>query len=52
MPYIIRKVRGYECYMVINEENGKIHSKCTTREKAKSQIRLLNAIEHGWKRGW
>ncbi len=49
MPYIIRKVRNMECYAVKNIENGKIHSKCTTLEKAKKQLRLLNAIHTGWK---
>jgi predicted nucleotidyltransferase len=28
--------------------NG-VHSKQTTEEKADAQIRLLNAVEHGWK---
>ena len=26
-----------------------VHAKSTTKEKAKSQQRLLNAIDHGWK---
>jgi hypothetical protein len=49
MPYVIRKVRNKNCYSVKNIESGKIHAKCATKEKAKKQIRLLNAIEHGWK---
>jgi hypothetical protein len=25
-----------------------VHAKNTTKEKAESQVRLLNAIDHGW----
>jgi len=46
--YAIRKVRNKECYKVININTGTIHSKCTTRVKAQSQVKLLNAIEHGY----
>ena len=28
--------------------NG-VHAKGTTKEKADSQARLLNAVDHGWK---
>jgi hypothetical protein len=49
MPYVIRKVRNKNCYSVKNIESGKVHAKCATKEKAKKQIQLLNAIEHGWK---
>jgi len=34
-------------YMV-RTPNG-VHAKGTTLEKAKSQQRLLNAVDHGWK---
>lgn len=48
MPYKVQK-RG-ECYRVINEETGKKHSKCTTEEKAKKQLRILRGVESGkWK---
>jgi hypothetical protein len=50
MPYIIRKVRNQDCYQLKNKISGKIHSKCTTKDKANKQLRLLNAIEYGhWK---
>jgi hypothetical protein len=49
MPYVMRKVRNKNCYSVKNIETKKVHAKCATKEKAKKQIRLLNAIEHGWK---
>lgn len=26
-----------------------IHATSTTKEKAESQVRLLNALDHGWK---
>lgn len=48
MPIIIRKVRGKECYRVVNKNTGYIHSYCTTFEKARSQKRLLDAVEHGF----
>lgn len=28
---------------------NRIHAKATTKKKAESQARLLNAIDHGWK---
>lgn len=49
MPFIIRKVRNQNCYEVKNKNTGKVHAKCTTKDKANKQIRLLNAIEYG---GW
>lgn len=49
MPYSIRKIPNKNCYQVKNIETGKIHAKCTTREKAIAQEKLLRAIEHGYK---
>jgi hypothetical protein len=43
--YQIRKVRNQPCYQVKNIESGKIHSTCTTKAKAKAQVRLLHGIE-------
>jgi hypothetical protein len=45
MPYKIRKVYKQDCFKVYNPKTKKIYAKCTTRDKAKRQIRLLNAIE-------
>lgn len=28
---------------------NQVHAKATTKEKAESQKRLLNAIDHGWR---
>ena len=44
MPYVLRKVRGKNCYSVRNKRTKRAFSKCTTKEKAKKQLRLLRAI--------
>ena len=44
MPYIIRKVRNKSCWMVKNPVSGRVFSKCTTLEKAKRQLRLLESL--------
>lgn len=46
MPYQVRKVNNKTCYRVKNKKSKKVTAKCTTKSKAKRQIRLLNAIEH------
>ena len=46
MPYKTRKVRGKNCYKVYKPTDGKVFSKCTTKEKAKKQLRLLRAIQN------
>jgi hypothetical protein len=48
MPYkIIQK--SARRYSVINPKTGKVYAKKTTLKNAKRQIRLLNAIDHGFK---
>jgi hypothetical protein len=47
MPYEIKQVSSRR-YSVINKKTGAIHAKRTTKRKAKSQVRLLNAIDHGF----
>ena len=49
MPYKTRKVRGKNCYKVYKPTDGKVFSKCTTKEKAKKQLRLLRAIQNSKK---
>jgi hypothetical protein len=49
MPYIIRKVRSKDCFTVTNKITKKIHARCTTREKAEKQVKLLRAVDHGFK---
>ncbi len=46
MPVKITKVSGGK-YSVSTPKG--VHAKGTTKAKAKSQERLLNAVEHGWK---
>jgi len=44
MPYKIEKVDGYK----VSSPN-RVHAKSTTKAKAKSQVRLLQGVEHGWR---
>ena len=44
MPYKIRYLRKKKCYSVINKTTKRVFSKCTTKENAKKQSRLLRAI--------
>ena len=46
MPYKIRKVRNKDCYKVYNQKTKKVFAKCTTRNKAIKQERLLRAIKY------
>ena len=45
MPFRMKKVKGG--YRVSSPNS--VHAKKTSKKKAKSQMRLLNAVEHGWK---
>lgn len=47
MPYKTRKVRNKNCYKVYKAADTKrVFSKCTTKSKAKKQIRLLRALQN------
>ena len=46
MPYTSRKVPKKDCYRVTNRKTKRVFSKCSTKENAKKQIRLLRAIEY------
>jgi hypothetical protein len=46
MPWEIRKVYGKECYEVRNKITKKVKAKCTTREKAEAQLRILEQWVH------
>ena len=46
MPYAIRKVPNKSCYKVYNKKTKRVSAKCTSKTRAKKQIRLLNAIEY------
>lgn len=44
MPYKIRYSRKNKCYSVINKKTKRVFSKCTSKENATKQSRLLRAI--------
>jgi hypothetical protein len=44
MPYKIRYLRKKKCYSVINKTTKRVFSKCTTKENANRQSKLLRAI--------
>jgi hypothetical protein len=46
VPTKIRKLKSGK-FRVYN--SGKVTAKSTTRQKARSQVKLLRAVEHGWK---
>lgn len=48
MPYTLRKLPGQNKWRVYNKDTKKINARATTRSKALRQIRLLNAIDHGF----
>lgn len=48
MPYEILHPSP-RCWTVVNTDTGAIHAKCSTKKNAQSQMRLLYAIEKGWK---
>lgn len=49
MPYTIRKMPNRNCYRVRNLRTGRVMSDCTSRAKAEAQVRLMHAIDHGFK---
>jgi hypothetical protein len=51
MPYKIRKLPNKLLYRVYNTETKEIKARGTTLEKAKAMIRLLHAVNHGWRPG-
>jgi hypothetical protein len=46
MPYSIRKVPNRKCYRVTNRKTKRVVAKCTSKEKARKQVRLLYGIEN------
>jgi len=49
MPFKLRKVNSRNCYKVFNAKTKRIHSKCTSKAKAKKQLQLLRAITYNKK---
>jgi len=48
MPYEIKKLIDNK-YKVVNKVTKDVKSYGTTKAKAERQVRLLNAIDHGFK---
>ena len=46
MPYKSRKVSNKNCYKVYNTKTKKVFSRCSTKENAIKQLRLLRAIKY------
>jgi len=46
MPYIIRKLPNKDLYRVRLKKTGQILAKATTLEKAKRQIKAIEATKH------
>jgi len=46
MPYKTRKVRNQDCYRVYNSDTKKTFAKCTTKENALAQMRLLRGLQN------
>jgi hypothetical protein len=47
MPYKVEK--NGDGYKVVNAHTGVVRAKHTTKEKADAQVKLLHAIEHGYR---
>jgi hypothetical protein len=45
MPYKMRKTNKKNCYRVYNSKTKKTFSKCSTRDNALKQLRLLRALQ-------
>ena len=46
MPYATRKVRNKSCYRVYNRRTKRVFAKCTSKQQANKQMRLLRALEN------
>jgi hypothetical protein len=47
MPYALKANNG--SFAVINSQTGDVKAKRTTKARGKKQIKLLEAVDHGWK---
>ena len=45
MPYKLRKTKNKNCYTVYNAVTKRKFSKCSTRENALKQLKLLRALQ-------
>jgi hypothetical protein len=48
MPYEVRKAENGDGYEVVNKDTGDVKAKHASKEDADEQVRLLEAIEHGY----
>ncbi len=44
MPYTLRKMPNKRCYRVYNRITKRVFSKCSSKTKAKRQLRLLQGL--------
>lgn len=44
MPYTLRKMPNKKCYRVYNKTTKRVFSKCSSKNQATRQLRLLRAI--------
>lgn len=47
MPYTLRKMPNKRCYRVSNKDTKRIFAKCTSKNRAKKQLRLLRGLHMG-----
>ena len=46
MPYTLRKVRQQSCYRITNPKTKRVFAKCSTKQNATKQLRLLRALQY------
>ena len=44
MPYTLRKMPKKKCYRVYNRDTKRVFAKCTSKTRAKKQVRLLRSL--------
>jgi hypothetical protein len=49
MPYTMRKNNNKPCYRVVNQKTRRVYARCSTKENAQKQLRLLRAIKYNKK---
>ena len=50
MPYMMRKMPNRACYRVYNKKTGTVKARCSTRKNAERQMRLLHALQNGFRK--
>ena len=45
MPYTMRKIPNKRCYRVYNKSTKRVFAKCSSKTKAKKQLRLLRSLK-------